>query len=91
MLIVFLVAVYVLPLLLGLWVLLAGLSTRLSSRAFATVALPLIVLVGTFAYVYRQDGWTDYTRYLRLWVLVAAVGVLASALREGHERIAARR
>lgn len=91
MLIVFLVAVYVLPLLLGLWVLLAGLGTRLSSRAFATVALPLIVLVGTFAYVYRQDGWTDYTRYLRLWVLVAAVGVLASALREGHERIAARR
>ena len=85
MLATFLLAVYGLPVVWGLWALLAGLRTRVRNRSFVAVVVPLSLVAGTFAYVFQQDGWTYYTRYLRIWVAVGAVGLLAACLREGRE------
>ena len=89
--IVFLLAVYGLPVAFGLWALWAGFRSNISSWSFAAVIVPLLALVGTFAYVYRDDGWTDYSRYLGTCGLVAAAGLLAASVRERRERIASRR
>lgn len=82
MLILFLLAVYGVPLLLGLVALLVGTSVRATSRAALGVVLPLAVLAGLFWHVFDADGWTGYSRYLRTCTVLAALGLLAAVTRD---------
>lgn len=82
MLIVFLLLAYGAPAALGLVALVTGLGVRVRERAFTAVAVPLALLAFVHVQVRLQDGSTDYARYLRAWLVVAALGLLASVVRE---------
>ncbi len=77
-LLAFLVAVTVVPGVLGGVALLAGLTAQAGERRFVLVVAPVVVLGAFTLRVHGDDGWGGYATYLLVCTLLALTGLLVA-------------